>query len=277
VWGGAAPAPPAAPPLPALTSIQPLSTRALRGLALKWLIVGTVLGSVITWRLTAWQAGRAPTFAIASGARMPTRPPAVAVKATPGETLGNPGHTVVRNSELSTRAGGGQAATPSTALPAPGALQATPSAAPATPRSQQTTPSTAAAAAPVMDANRSSAPVAVRLANGREPAGALKSQSLVGKPNPLAAATSSLSAEVAALDFARAAAQRGDSDEALRRIARYHRDFPAGVLSVDADAAAIEILSAAGRSAAAARLAEQFLANHPNDPHAANVRRSLSE
>ena len=88
-------------------------------------------------------------------------------------------------------------------------------------------------------------------------------------------ATSTLAAEVAAIDAARAAAQRGDSDDALRRIAQYREEFPAGVLGADADAVAIETLSAAGRSAEAARLAAQFLVSHPNDPHSAAVRQSL--
>ncbi len=93
-------------------------------------------------------------------------------------------------------------------------------------------------------------------AHGRAPAP--RGKTAANELGPRESARSALAAEVLALDAARAAALRGESDEALRLIARYHADFPNGSLSADADAVAIETLSAAGRSSAAARLAAQF-------------------
>jgi hypothetical protein len=83
---------------------------------------------------------------------------------------------------------------------------------------------------------------------------------------------SALAAEVSALDVARTAIAAGAFDDALRRIAQYHRDFPSGELTADADVVAIEALSAKGDRAAVAQRSARFLAQYPNDPHAAGVR-----
>jgi hypothetical protein len=219
----------AAAPLTTAAPIQPLSARALRGLALKWLVVGTVLGSAITWRFDAWRAARRSELSAAQNNTL-------AVAPSPADATAPAGEVTLRAPALG--------AAPSTRAP---------------------------------EARPGAAPAAAPFAKERGAAGVHKALPPLGKPAPLASVSSTLSAEVAALDYALAAAQRGDNDEALRRIALYHRNFPEGVLRADADAAAIEMLSAAGRSTAAARLAERFLANYPNDPHAANVRRSLRE
>jgi hypothetical protein len=64
----------------------------------------------------------------------------------------------------------------------------------------------------------------------------------------------------------------GAHASALRHIEQYHRDFPDGELSAEADVVAIEALAAAGDRTASRRAAEAFLARHPHDPHAARVR-----
>jgi len=85
-------------------------------------------------------------------------------------------------------------------------------------------------------------------------------------------AESLLAREVAALDAARTALAVGANASALRQIERYHREFPQGELSADADVVAIEALAAEGQSAATKRAASRFLHQHPRDPHAARIR-----
>ena len=88
----------------------------------------------------------------------------------------------------------------------------------------------------------------------------------------LVAPSSTLAAEVSRLDAARTAIAAGAYDEAIRRIERYHRDFPAGALSPDADVVAIEAEAAKPDQAAVARRAAAFLSRYPGDPHAARVK-----
>ncbi len=89
-------------------------------------------------------------------------------------------------------------------------------------------------------------------------------------------APSTLAAEVAALDAARAAARAGAYNRALDLLGQYQRDFPAGALGADADVATIEVLYAKRDRAEATRRAEHFLAQFPNDPHSAVVKRLLT-
>ena len=88
----------------------------------------------------------------------------------------------------------------------------------------------------------------------------------------LVAPSSTLAAEVSRLDAARTAIAAGAYDEAIRLVQRYHRDFPAGALSPDADVVAIEAEAAKPDQAAVARRAALFLARYPGDPHAARVK-----
>jgi outer membrane protein assembly factor BamD (BamD/ComL family) len=94
-------------------------------------------------------------------------------------------------------------------------------------------------------------------------------------PGPARAASfrSTLSAEVAALDAARAALAARAFDQALQLIDRYRDDFPTGELCADADVVAIEALFAKGDHPAALRQAARFLSQHPKDPHSEAVRR----
>lgn len=81
-----------------------------------------------------------------------------------------------------------------------------------------------------------------------------------------------LAREVAALDAARTALAVGANASALRQIEQYHRDFPAGELSADADVVAIEALAAQGDVEGTRRAARRFLEQHAHDPHASRIR-----
>jgi hypothetical protein len=82
-----------------------------------------------------------------------------------------------------------------------------------------------------------------------------------------------LSEEVSRLDLARRAVAQGNHAEALRLIARYHYDFPGGVLAPDADVIAIEAVAAARDQGEVERRAGLFLARYPHDPQVARVRK----
>jgi TolA-binding protein len=90
---------------------------------------------------------------------------------------------------------------------------------------------------------------------------------VVGTPR-----ASELAREVSALDAARAALTAGAFDQALGAIETYHRDFPSGALSADADVVALRALVGNGAHVEAAEHARRFLAEYPNDPHAAYVK-----
>jgi len=89
---------------------------------------------------------------------------------------------------------------------------------------------------------------------------------------PSSTPTSTLDAEVAALDAVRAAISAAAFHRALRLIEQYRQDFPAGELARDADVFEIETLTAQGDRAEATRQADRFLARYPNDPHLARLR-----
>jgi hypothetical protein len=91
-----------------------------------------------------------------------------------------------------------------------------------------------------------------------------------------ASAPSTLIAEVAALDAARAATRAGAYNRALALLGQYQADFPAGILSADAEVATIEALYEKGDRAEASRRAAQFLVQFPNDLHSRAVRRLLT-
>jgi hypothetical protein len=104
------------------------------------------------------------------------------------------------------------------------------------------------------------------------PTRALKAQPAA----PSAAERESLLArEVAALDAARRSLAIGNGESARQQIDQYHRDFPGGELSADADVVAIEALAADADGAALQRAAQSFLERYPLDPHAARIRELL--
>jgi hypothetical protein len=83
--------------------------------------------------------------------------------------------------------------------------------------------------------------------------------------------SSTLAAEVRAIDAVRTAIAVGAFRDATRLVGEYHREFPRGQLAADADVLAIESLEAAGEHDAAARRATEFLRQHPKDPHTGRI------
>jgi hypothetical protein len=126
-----------------------------------------------------------------------------------------------------------------------------------------------------------------RNASPAEPlAAAAQAEPITTKPSELARpapagaparAQDSLAAELAGLELARAALLRKDPALALRLLDDHARRFPKQRLAVEATVVRIEALSKSGDSARAARLGNDFLARHPNAPHAARVRSLIGD
>jgi TolA-binding protein len=92
---------------------------------------------------------------------------------------------------------------------------------------------------------------------------------------PLAKAkkdASTLDAEMALLDGARASLRAGRAGDALRTLDGYDTQFPSGLLVPEATVVRIEALVKSGDKAGALRLGERFLRTHPDSPLAARVR-----
>ncbi len=95
------------------------------------------------------------------------------------------------------------------------------------------------------------------------------------RPRGAGSGDSTLGAQVALLDAARAAALSGAASEALALTDRFQHQFPRGELAPDAEVVGIEALAAEGeRSTLTARI-ERFLARYPSDPHAERVKALL--
>jgi hypothetical protein len=101
-----------------------------------------------------------------------------------------------------------------------------------------------------------------------------------GEPPAVAAATrgapSSLGAETALLENARAALGRGDAAGALALLDEHERDFPRGVLVEERLAARVFALCGLGRTAEAERVAERLLRHSPSSPLRARVLQSCA-
>jgi hypothetical protein len=91
------------------------------------------------------------------------------------------------------------------------------------------------------------------------------------------AGSSTLAAEIAALDSIRLAISVGAYGQALRAVDKYHSDYPHGQLAPDADALAVEALREQGETGEAAARARRFLEHYPNDPHVDRVEVLSSE
>jgi hypothetical protein len=114
-----------------------------------------------------------------------------------------------------------------------------------------------------------------RLSRGRAAAHALGSAAAPEPvPEPRATRVSTLGAEVSLLDAARSASLGGQALAALRLIDDYHRQYPAGELSRDAEVVALDAL-AAEHSARLVERATRFLDAYPNDPQSAHVKQLL--
>lgn len=95
--------------------------------------------------------------------------------------------------------------------------------------------------------------------------------SLRGAAPPQRAPT--LAEEVALLEEARSALERGFASEALTLLNRYEARAGAGRLATEAAVLRIEALALSGRDDEVRRLADLFLRDHPNSPLADRVRR----
>jgi hypothetical protein len=135
-------------------------------------------------------------------------------------------------------------------------------------------------AAPI-EANRGelappSAPIAGERAEVKAPA---PERRRAGAPRALVTAeplepppATSLQAEVSLLDRARAAIASERPTGALEILDEYQQTFPRGNLRPEATYLRIQALHKSGQRAAARDLATRFLAEHPDTPHAAQVR-----
>ena len=94
----------------------------------------------------------------------------------------------------------------------------------------------------------------------------------LGRAPSAGPASASTEQELAALDAARRALQRGNAALALIELDRHAQAFPGGALSPEASVLRIAALSQTGRGREAERLGRQFLERHPGSPLAAKVR-----
>jgi TolA-binding protein len=90
-------------------------------------------------------------------------------------------------------------------------------------------------------------------------------------------ADTSLAAELAALEQARAALLGHDYGQALHSLDEYARRFPKPQLRSEATVLRVESLAGRGDRDAAARIGRDFLQNHPNGPYAQRVRSLIGE
>jgi TolA-binding protein len=95
-------------------------------------------------------------------------------------------------------------------------------------------------------------------------------------PGKTAADTSSLEGEVAALDRARAALVAGDPARTIDLLDGYEQAFPKGALRQEATYLRIQAFSKSGQRGGARDLAARLLADHPESPHASQLRQLLS-
>jgi hypothetical protein len=95
-------------------------------------------------------------------------------------------------------------------------------------------------------------------------------------PGKTATDTSSLEGEVAALDRARAALAAGDPARTIDLLDGYEQAFPKGALRQEATYLRIQAFSKSGQRGAARDLAARLLADHPESPHASQLRQLLS-
>jgi TolA-binding protein len=87
----------------------------------------------------------------------------------------------------------------------------------------------------------------------------------------------SLTAELGALEQARAALLRHDNTRALELLDDYSHRFPKHRLGSEATVLRIEALAASGDRDGAARVGRDFLQSHPNGPYAQRVRSVIGD
>jgi hypothetical protein len=105
---------------------------------------------------------------------------------------------------------------------------------------------------------------------GDRPAAVVTSPPIpAGAPVP---AGSSVVAEVASLDRARAALAAGDAREAIARLSAHDVAFPTGALQPEAVVLRVRALVALGERGRAAQVANRFIAVHPESAQAGRLR-----
>lgn len=81
------------------------------------------------------------------------------------------------------------------------------------------------------------------------------------------AGSSTLSAEVAVLERARAALYRRDASRALSIVVQYRTRFPSGSLAQEATVIEVKALELRGENRRASRLTDEFIKRHPESAH----------
>jgi hypothetical protein len=90
-------------------------------------------------------------------------------------------------------------------------------------------------------------------------------------------AQSALAAETAAIQSARAALSTNHAEQALHQLDQYQRDYPAGLLSLEAEVLRMDCEAKLGDQAAVSRAAARFLSAHPDSPYARHVQALLDQ
>jgi TolA-binding protein len=139
----------------------------------------------------------------------------------------------------------------------------------------QSTPALAPALRPAAVPVPSAMPAAAQPVPAEPPMPAVNAPSATTLPARASvgtgSASSSLRAELAALDAARSTLASGDSVGALAFLDAYFRTFPRGRLHPEAEVLRMDALAKGGRVDDARKYAQEFLRRHPNSVLAARV------
>jgi len=92
------------------------------------------------------------------------------------------------------------------------------------------------------------------------------------KPEPEPEPEPTLEDELLLFKQAKQAADSGKANQALSLLDRYAKEFPNGVLRLEAQVVRAEALCAAGRTSAAAKVRDRFVDSHPSHPLASRMR-----
>ena len=91
----------------------------------------------------------------------------------------------------------------------------------------------------------------------------------------VAAATGSLSEEIASFERARSSLESGDVEQAVALLDGYEKRYPTGAFWQEAEVLRVKALTAKGDVSGARRAGERFLAANPTSPHAPRIRAIL--
>lgn len=227
------------------------------GLWLKWMVVGAAAGVLTAGGATAVVSLREakPAASSAAGARAATRANEPATRANVPAIRG----------ELGAQRAVGEAMTPSLASPA----------SPASSAASKTAVELRAAGsrtghAPVGRSRLPPNQLARKASNALPAATTARSQSSATPSASTAAAT--LLEELALINSVRAALAKNAASAALRSLDEYASKYPSGGLTMEALVLRVSALAALGDRASAKRLADEFLATHPDSPYAQRLR-----